>query len=174
MKQLRRGSGALRLGVCFLVENANAREVLAAYDIARSVGANAFFLKAKTMPHSIGLIPLSPSAREQVRIAFETILSQQCESSDLRFFYPPWYPQYLCDGYPRGTEKVPQTCYLCGALQIVVTPPDPGVVWACSYFHGDPKFHIADLDQIVLGSVEFAQSRREAVRRIFPPLAVLS
>ncbi len=58
-----------------------------------------------------------------------------------------------------------------GALtpsRIVVTPPDPGVAWSCTYFRADDRFQIANLAEAPLGSACFEELRLRAIRRIDP------
>jgi len=31
-------------------------------------------------------------------------------------------------------EKPYHCCFCCAAARLVVTPPDPGIVWACTYW----------------------------------------
>ena len=53
---------------------------------------------------------------------------------------------------------------------MVITPPDPGKVWACTYFRHDDRFLICDLKDTQLGSEEFEKKRLSLNESICPSL----
>lgn len=160
-------NSSVQLGVSFLVEDANANEVLKAYEIATQLGVTDFYLRAKTGLHGIDVIEMSTYAREAVLEAIGLIQHNKAVCPKLHV--SPWYADFLEAGDPPDTAKSYTSCYYCGAARLIVTPPEPGVVWSCTYFRGDPRFHIASLGDVPFDSSEFENRRIAAIRRIFPP-----
>lgn len=169
METIKRRCGTLNLGVSFLLEEANASEVYRAYEISRDVGAELFWLRPKTGLHGIGLLPLSRSACGTVLEAVWMIEEQQDNDSGPRLYVESWFLRFLESGDLPDISKPYPACYYCGAARLVITPPDPGVVWSCTYWRADMRFHIANLSEVPLGSAEFERLRIAANRRIFPP-----
>jgi len=165
MEQLQAGSGGLKLGISFLVDNSNAAEVLSAYRITERTGGTAFFIRPQTDPHGIGVTPLEPDARHKV---IEAIREIKDIRSDIRLDVPDWFVDYLTLGKLPNTQKPYRHCYFCAALRLVVTPPEPGMVWACGYFRSDPRFFVADLSEVDYASAQFEENRVAAIRRIHP------
>ncbi len=166
-----RGMKALKgsnvnLSVSYLLEEANANEVLQAYLISTEVGATDFWLRPKTGVHGIGLIPLSQATRGVVLNVIER-LTQQTDAPVFRV--DSWFLRYLQSGCPPRTTKPYPMCYYCGASRLVITPPEPGVVWSCPYWRADKRFLVADLSEVPFGSPEFERCRIAAIQRIFPP-----
>lgn len=168
MKRLTAGASALELGVSFLLDEANASEVLMAYEVARKVGATAFFLRPQTGLHGIGVTPLSAAARANALRDLETIQSRQEPTPEIELFVTDWHVDYLKQGRLPDTQKPYPTCYFCGGLRLVVSPPEPGMVWACAYFRSDPRFLIADLRDTKFGGPQFEQRRVAAMQRVCP------
>lgn len=154
------GSG-VRLEVSFLVEERNAAELPSAWAVARDVGAAVLWPRPKTGVHGEGLVPLSPGARAAV-------LEGARLPGRPAIHLEPWYRSYLASGRRPDTAKGYGRCAFSGGLRLVVTPPDPGVVWACTYWRGDERFHLADLATTPWGSPAFEAARAAAMARVDP------
>jgi hypothetical protein len=168
MKRLRADAERLKLGISFLADETNAAEALRAFELGQQVGATAFFVRPQTSSHGIGLAPLSGRACASLLSAVAAIRSRQQDPSAPRLFVARWYLDYLETGKAPDTAKPYPACYFCGALRLVVTPPEPGVVWSCAYFRSDPRFRVADLREFPFAGPAFGQRRRQAIRRIRP------
>lgn len=168
MRTLKGLCSTLNLGVSFLLEEANAGEVLLAYRISADIGADLFWLRPKTGFHGIGLLPLSRLACREVLDAVQKI-KMQSDGSGPRLYVEPWFLRFLEWGVLPDTSKPYSACYYCGAARLVITPPDPGVVWSCTYWRADMRFHVADLSEVPFGSDEFERLRIAANKRIYPP-----
>jgi sulfatase maturation enzyme AslB (radical SAM superfamily) len=168
METIRNGSKAVDLSVSFLLEEDNASEVLQAYEISTGVGASLFWLRPKTGLHGIGLLPLSPRAREAVLEALWEIEARFESGSGPRLHIEPWFLSFLEYGVPPDTSKPYPTCYYCAAARLVITPPEPGIVWSCTYWRADLRFFVADLSKVPFASDKFEQLRIAANRRIVP------
>lgn len=155
--------GGISLGISFLLEEANAPEALTAYEIAENLGAGYFSLRPKTGPHGIGLLPLGEVARRKASEAVRTMLE-----GGTRLEVPGWFVRWLDDGTPPDLAKPYPYCYYCAATRVVVTPPDPGLVWACTYWRADPRFFVADLGKVEFGSAEFEGMRTSVNMHIRP------
>jgi hypothetical protein len=81
---------------------------------------------------------------------------------------PSWYEYYLASGEVPDTTKRYESCYFCAASRLVITPPEPGIVWSCTYWRGHNLFRVADLKDVALSSPEFEHLRLEAVKRVAP------
>jgi len=162
-----KGSG-VRLGVSFLLQEANAAEVLRAFEIAGQVGASDFWLRPMSGIHGIGVLPLSGEARFHALQAIHTVRSLGAEAG-LAFHVPAWHVAFLERGVEPDTRKTYPTCYYCAASRLVATPPEPGLVWGCTYWRAEPRFLVADLARVAFGSEAFERRRRATVRRVCPP-----
>lgn len=153
MKMLTAAGSHVQLGVSYLVEEANASEVVQAYDIAVEVGATDFWLRPKTGLHGIGLLPLSQTARQAVLEAVDCLQKRRRTQPAPRVHVKPWYLQFLkANRLPETTKPYP-ACYFCAASRLVLTPPEPGVFWACPYWRAHPRFHVANLSEVTFGSL---------------------
>ena len=168
METIRNRSEAVDLSVSFLLEEANASEVLQAYEISTRVGASLFWLRPKTGLHGIGLLPLSSSACEAVLEALWEIEARFESGLGPRLHVEPWFLSFLEHGVPPDTSKPYPACYYCAAARLVITPPEPGIVWSCTYWRADLRFFVADLSKVRFGSDEFERLRIAANRRIVP------
>jgi len=168
METIRNRSKAVDLSVSFLLEEDNASEVLRAYEISTRVGASLFWLRPKTGLHGIGLLPLSSSACEIVLEALWEIKTRFESGMGPGLHVEPWFLSFLEYGVPPDTSKPYPTCYYCAAARLVITPPEPGIVWSCTYWRADPRFFVADLSKVPFASDEFEQLRIAANRRVFP------
>jgi hypothetical protein len=157
----------VRLGVSFLVEEANADEILLAYAIAQEVGATDFYLRPKTGLHGIGLESLSPEARAAVQASVDHLTRPPLAPAPA-LHVPGWYVRFLETNRPPDTAKSYPACYFCAAARLAITPPDPGWAWSCTYWRADPRFHVADLSEVPFGSPEFERHRQAAIRRVNP------
>lgn len=136
-------SSGIQLGVGYLVEEANANEVFRAYEITRECGATDFWLRPKTGLHGIGLAPMSLAARQAVLESIAKLM--QCDQvTDPKLHLQSWFPSFLEAELLPDTAKSYPACYYCAASRLVITPPDPGVVWACTYWRAHPRFHVAN------------------------------
>lgn len=168
MTQLTRHDTPLDLGISFLVEEANAREVCRGYDIACQAGAGSYWVRAKTGMHSVGMDPLSPNARAAVLDALSEIEERAQDEGGPSVHVAPWYLAFLRYDVQPDTNKPYSSCYYCGSARIVVTPPDPGLAWSCTYWRGSPRHFIANLRDTPFGTEEFEQKRIAAIRRVNP------
>jgi len=170
MNMLRAGDSNVNLGVSFLVEEANVHEIVQAYDVAVEAAATAFWLRPKSGPNSIGLILLSNAARTAVCEAILDITSRCNGNRQPELRVEPWFIAYLEGNAVPDTAKPYTSCFYCAAARIVITPPDPGEVWSCTYRRADARFHVASLSDAPLGSEDFERQRVAAIQRISPPL----
>jgi len=167
MGLLTSGDSNVRLEVSYLVEEANYREIKLAFGKAGDAGAVAFSLRPKLGTHGIGLKSLSSAARASI-LADIKALDARKTGDRLKLGVEPWYVRYLETGELPNTAKPYPACYFCAASRLVVTPPDPGVVWSCTYWRGSPRFRVADLAKTPFGSEAFERSRIKAIRRVKP------
>jgi MoaA/NifB/PqqE/SkfB family radical SAM enzyme len=151
----------LRLGVSFLVEDANAREIDSGYRIAATVGADFFALRPKTGPRGTGLVPLLDRAAvlRVIRRLSESAVRPTVDA-------PREYLEWLATGRGPSSAKPYPACWFCGLSRLVVSPP--GEVWSCTYWRGDERFRVADLREAPLGSTAFERARLAAHDRIVP------
>ena len=163
MKAITQNDSQVDLYVSFLVEDANMNEIEEAYTIAREVGASKLMLRGKTGAHGIDFMPASAATRCAILRATERSRGRRP-----RFEIDPAYVRWIRTGDSPETRKPYSACWYCANSRLVVTPPDPGVVWACTYWRGDPRFRVANLRDVPFGSDEFEQCRRAAVGRIQP------
>lgn len=168
MERLSRES-RVSLRISFLVEETNAGEVRSAFSIAEACRAEEFVVRPKTGLHGVKLTGFTRQTRAELAETLRT-LRARCEHSpaspSLR--YDEWFLHFLEDDRPPSTVKPFSSCYYCGAARIVVTPPEPGVAWACPYFRSDARFLIGRLNDAPIGSHEFHRLRKAAVERIIP------
>ena len=156
-------SSGLPVEVSYLVENANAREIEAAYIIARDAGASRFWPRPKTGTHGVGLEPLTQDSR---RAALCFLRSLNDETAGPKVTVPGWYLEYLETGTQPDTIKRYSACFYCAASRVVVGPPDPGIAWACTFWRGEGRFRIADLARAPFGSPEFERLRLATIREL--------
>ncbi|MBN1675671.1 MAG: radical SAM protein [Kiritimatiellae bacterium] len=166
MRRLTEGGSAVHLGVSFLLEEANAAEIKKAYRIAAAVGAQDFYVRPKTGLNGIDVLPMSVPARRAALDAVQTLSDQA--TSGPAVHVSPWHLRFLATNVTPDTSKPYPACYYCAASRLIVTPPEPGRVWACTFWRADPRFFVADLGEVELGSPEFEDLRQAAVRRIRP------
>ena len=159
-------SDRVHVGVSFLLEEANAAEVGEAYDRAAEVGAGGFWVRPKTGLHGIGPLPIDSLSAREAALAGLRDLSDRRSGPEL--YVEPWHIPFLERGELPDTRKPFPSCYYCAASRLVVSPPGPGQVWACTYFRAHAEFLVADLTDVELGSPEFERRRIDAIRRIVP------
>jgi len=157
--------GPIDVQIGLLLQEANARELRKAYNVAAEVGARALVVRAMTGRHGIGLVPLSRAARNAVLRAVADLSTRRQGPA---FHIEPWHLEFLATGRQPQTRKEYLGCYYCGAARLVITPPEPGVVWSCPYWRNTPAFHVANLERTAFLSAEFERLRHAAIRRIDP------
>lgn len=159
----------LTVGLSYLAMEGNAYEVALAYEIAARHQADYFTIRPMTGQHGIGIVKMSQTARNSIVKAVQQLSgnsTRPCQP-ELRVDYQ--FLEFLRTNQQPDTTKYYPVCFYCGNSRLVVTPPDPGVAWSCTYWRGVPHFKIADLSRARYGSQQFEQCRLEAVRRICPP-----
>jgi MoaA/NifB/PqqE/SkfB family radical SAM enzyme len=164
MQALTAGDSRVHLWLSFLVQEANAGEIGQAFELAARAKAECLALRPLTGQHGIGLVELSPQARQVVLAALNGLYQRD----QPRLFFEPWYLEYLRANRLPALSKPYPSCWYCGNSRLIVTPPEPGVAWACTYWRGERRFRIASLAEFPLGSPEFEQRRVQVVRQILP------
>lgn len=158
----------VKLVISFLVSELNINEIEDAYSIANKCNAAFFSVRPMTGRHGIRILPLSCAARLAVLWAIQNLQKISRSSGNTKLDMDRLYLVYLRTGCQPNTVKRYPFCYFCASSRIVISPPDPGVAWACTYWRADPRFKIAELAEAPFGSRKFELLRREAVRRIRP------
>jgi len=167
MKQLSQLNPQVELGVSFLVEEANAAELQQAFQIAEEVGAQYLWVRPRTGLHGIGLVPLTKPTR--LRLWSRIVaLGPAGSLGRPRLRVDRWFEAYLQAGTQPDTTKPYACCYYCAASRLVIAPPELGVAWACAYWRGHHRFHVADLALASFGSAQFEERRRAAIYRVRP------
>ena len=139
MNALTSQSSTVRLAVSVLLQDSNANELLEAYNVSKSVNAHVYTLRPMTGLHGKGLIPITLMNRRRILDAIELISSQATNEGIPLVQVPAWYLQWLHSGQLPDTAKSYMACYFCASSRLVISPPDPGVVWACPYWRSDPR-----------------------------------
>lgn len=170
MQKLTSENSGVSLGFSFLAQQANAYEIVQAYDIATEVKAAYFAIRPLTGAHGIGLVQMDKSANNAILNAMNTLISRSHDTGTPEVRVDAYYPEFLASGLQPDTSKRYARCYYCGNSRIIVTPPDPGIAWACTYWRGEAHFKIADMAQVPFGSEEFEKCRLNVVRRIRPEI----
>ncbi|MBC7287669.1 MAG: radical SAM protein [Armatimonadetes bacterium] len=148
------------VSVSFLVEPANICEIVPAACLAGAIGVHGFALRPKTRAHGEHLISLSPEQREGILNAIETVR----ELAYVNLSVPDWFEEYLHTGQLPDTRK-PYTQCPFTALRAVITPPDPGYIYTCTYWRADQRFAAGTLP---LSQWLRSPARRQAIRRVNP------
>jgi MoaA/NifB/PqqE/SkfB family radical SAM enzyme len=156
-------SFGVRIGISFLLEEENHREVLKAAQISKECGCKFLELRPKTKLHGEGLIPLSPTARLVTLNQVEMIRSNLTDK-DFELKVPDWYINYLKFGVYPSTAKDYPRCFV-SLFRITVSPPDPGVVSLCAY----RRMVNGYTSPLEVSLMEWAQTKRiEIFNRIDP------
>jgi MoaA/NifB/PqqE/SkfB family radical SAM enzyme len=162
--------GKVQLRISFILCEDNYGELADAYSITQNCNAAVFSIRAMTGPHGIRILPLSDKARSAALVAIKNLQKKSSCPRNPKLDVDREYICYLEKGCQPNTFKDYPDCYYCGNSRIIITPPDPGVAWACPYWRGDPRFKIAELAEAPLGSQKFELRRQEAIRCITPCL----
>ena len=164
--QVLKGSG-VKVSVSFMVEDKNANEITKAFRIAEEVGAKDFWIRPKTGLHGIGLVPMRATNRNLVLNSSYQIEQSRSDFTP-SYHIERWFLEFLKYNIPPNTTKSYTSCYYCSASRLIITPPDPGIVWSCTYWRGDPLFYVTDLKKTPFGSDEFESRRQKSIRRVNP------
>jgi MoaA/NifB/PqqE/SkfB family radical SAM enzyme len=162
--------GKVQSRISYILCEDNYSELADAYSIAQNCNASVFSIRAMTGPHGIRILPLSDKARLAALVAIKNMQGKSKYPGNPKLDVCKEYIHYLTEGCQPNTFKDYPVCYYCGSSRIIITPPDPGTAWTCTYWRGDPRFKIAELVEAPLGSQKFELRRQEAIRRITPCL----
>jgi MoaA/NifB/PqqE/SkfB family radical SAM enzyme len=159
----------LTVGLSYLAMEGNAYEIMLAYDIAARHQADYFSIRAMTGHHGIRIVKMSQKARNSIAKAVQYLSGNSTRPGQPELHVDRQFLEFLRTNHQPDTRKHYPMCFYCGNSRFVITPPDPGVAWACPYWRGAPHFKIADFRRIRYGSQQFEQCRLEATQRIYPP-----
>jgi len=127
-----------RVGVSFLANEKNGREIFDSAYISRESGCSYFDIRPKTHLHGEGIIPLSTSTRS--RILYEINRTRDILMDEgFKVNIPDWYINYLSTGESPPTDKSYDQC-LVSLFRITISPPEPGSVSMCAYRRGFKGF----------------------------------
>jgi organic radical activating enzyme len=144
IEAIKKGSQA-KIGLSFLVQEENSAEILDCFNLAGKLGAD-LWIRPKTNPHGKTCIQLSDDAKQKVQSAVQSILTLGKLPSAPKVFIQDWFNKWLKDGTLPDIEKPYSRCYWCLTNQLLITPPEPGHVYFCTYHRGVPDFFVSQID----------------------------